>query len=688
MKNIKSLLFVLIIIFASIEQNFSQQNIKIKKSEFKIKETGFKEAWKSVKKGNNFYELKGVYYLNACDEYKKAYQYNNNNPALKYKLGICLLMTGKYEEAEKLLTSVTSIKPFIAKDVLFYAARACHMNYNFEKAIELYMAYKNTFTNKELKKQSVKIDKFIVECNNGIELLKNPAEVYIENISSINTEYPEYYPVLTRNEKNLYFSSRRPKSKKDKVNIYDRKYYEDVFVADFDGKEIKNPKILDQSINTQSNEVAVATSFDDNILYIYKGNKNNGDILQSVKKKNQWQKVKSIDMPVNTKKFQETSLTFSSDDKMAFFVSDNDDDNVGGKDIYMTVKSGKKWSNPQNIVSLNSTGDEEGVFFYYDNKTLYFSSKGHNSMGGYDIFKAEMNEKGEWSKPVNLGYPINTPGDDIFFTYSKDKRTAFYSSNGQKDGKGDFDIYKILFLGPEKPMNTENIIDSIAYYKNKIKISFIETTELSTKNVTILKGIIKDQSTKQPVKANIEIIDNEKNELISELTSDSISGQYFITLSAGKKYGISVNSKGYLFYSEYIDIPITAKYEEIEKDIEIIPISLGVKLVLKNIFFATNKSELQPQSYVELGFVVKLLKENPTIKIEISGHTDNVGRIDKNMKLSQERAKSVVNYLIGNGIEPSRLTAKGYGPNQPVAPNNTDEGRQLNRRVEFKVIGE
>ncbi|MBN2521177.1 MAG: OmpA family protein, partial [Bacteroidales bacterium] len=208
------------------------------------------------------------------------------------------------------------------------------------------------------------------------------------------------------------------------------------------------------------------------------------------------------------------------------------------------------------------------------------------------------------------------------------------------------------------------------------------------KSITILKGVVRDQDSLNPILAHIELVDNETNTLIYETYSDSITGDYFVTLLAGKSYGISVSAEGYLFYSEYFDIPDTAKFEEIEKEILLSPIKEGGKLVLKNIFFEFGKSTLREESFVELGFAVKVFKENPNMRVEISGHTDNVGGYQENINLSTDRAKSVLKYLVDNGIDPARLEYKGYGYDEPIASNDTEEGRQQNRRVEFKILSE
>jgi outer membrane protein OmpA-like peptidoglycan-associated protein len=683
--------FLLLIIIPVI---FCQEDIPITKKSFKIptKTTGFKEAWKSVKLAEEAYSAQGEAYKTALEEYIKAKNYNDKLPLLNYKLGVCYSYIQDYAKAYDCFKLAVDTNPKVTKDIFLQIGRSLHMQLKFNEAIDAYNKYKASLTPKELKAKTNDIDKFIEECKNGKDLVSKPVNVFVENLGSdINTEYADYYPVLSRDESKLYFTSRRMLNQKQKPNPLNNQYYEEIYVAKNVSKEWKNITLLGKPVNNPAtNQVAVGTSYNDQILYIYKGSEGGGGIYQCQNNKGTWKKPKKAIISLN-KKARETSMALSSDDKMLFIVSDDDEESIGGKDIYMMVKKKKdKWADPIHLgPTVNTKYDEEGIFLTRDGTTLYFSSKGHNSMGGYDIFKCTMNEKGEWGEPVNLGYPINTPGNDVFFSFSSDGRTGYFSSNNQAGGKGSYDIYKVTFLGPEKQMITDNEVNPIAFNINPLKSTFIKgSEEITTQNVMILKGTVKDAGTSNPIMANIEIVESDKNEIMSTSNSDSISGQYLVTLPAGKKYGISVSAKGYLFYSEYFDIPETAKYEEVEKDVTLTAIAVGVKLILKNIYFETGKSALKSESYTELGFAIKVFKDNPTIKIEVSGHTDNKGSASKNQKLSEERAKSVVDYLVSQGIERSRLTFKGYGYTQPVASNDTDEGRQQNRRVEFKITSE
>jgi outer membrane protein OmpA-like peptidoglycan-associated protein len=301
-------------------------------------------------------------------------------------------------------------------------------------------------------------------------------------------------------------------------------------------------------------------------------------------------------------------------------------------------------------------------------------------MGGFDIFKTEWVD-GKWSNPQNLGYPINTPDDDVFFTMAASEQRGYYSSK-KKDGYGGHDLYIITFLGAAKPMLLSASDIRLAY----LDVSSAPKPEPEIEQNTTLSGMILDAATQMPLQATIEIVDNSKNELIASFESNSSTGAYLISLQPGKNYGISVNKKDYLFHSENFDIPEDAVAKKIKKDILLKKVEIGTRIVLNNIFYDFNKATLRPESKAELDRLYKLLNENPTLKIEISGHTDNVGSSSYNQKLSESRAKSVVNYLFDKGVDKSRLTFKGYGFNRPVAKNDTEEGRQQNRRTEFEIL--
>jgi outer membrane protein OmpA-like peptidoglycan-associated protein len=275
-------------------------------------------------------------------------------------------------------------------------------------------------------------------------------------------------------------------------------------------------------------------------------------------------------------------------------------------------------------------------------------------------------------------------------------RYGYYSSY-KPDGFGEKDIYLITFLGPEKlPLisNEDNLIASIA---EPIKEKFVEPEIISEgSNMAILTGIIRDEKTQKPLKGQVVLIDNEENKIIAEFNSDGITGKYLVSLPAGKNYGIAVKKDGYLFHSENFVIPNESGFRQYEKDVDLKKVEIGQKIVLRNVFFDLSKYSLRAESVNELDRLVKLMNENPTMKIELSGHTDTRGAAEKNRILSDNRAKAVVEYLVDHGISKDRLKSAGYGETQPINSDSAvaaeksktkkEELHQENRRTEFKIL--
>jgi outer membrane protein OmpA-like peptidoglycan-associated protein len=351
-------------------------------------------------------------------------------------------------------------------------------------------------------------------------------------------------------------------------------------------------------------------------------------------------------------------------------------------------RKNREYGLPNREMSVSTRFNDGPVYLHPDGKTMYFASEGHNSMGGYDIFMAKKEKSGYWGKPVNLGYPINTPYDDFFFAATANGKYAYIASN-REGGKGGYDIYKVTFWGPEKSpalATQDYLLASIAKPIQDPELAG-QVKVTTSAELTVFKGKTIDALTKKPVEATIEITDNKTGKVIEKFTSNSASGKFLLSLNSGANYGIAVKADGYLFHSENFDIPAGSAYNMVNKTIELKNIKIGSKIALRNVFFDTGKSTLRSESNAELDRLVKLLKDVPGLKIELSGHTDNTGSAQGNIKLSQARAEAVMNYLVSKGISKSRLTAKGYGDAKPVATNDTSEGRQLNRRTEFEITG-
>lgn len=486
-------------------------------------------------------------------------------------------------------------------------------------------------------------------------------DIVIKNVGQqINTSYDEYAPVIIADGSMMIFTSRRPFSEKEIKKQKEGK--ENVYFSEFKKNKWQASQALPAIINEPERfNSAIAISNDGQHLLLYRDDINgNGDIWESFLKGTEWSEPSKMPEPVNSAK-HESSASISPDGNTIFFVSEREG-GIGGRDIWYATKDKKGvWAAAKNLSpDVNSKDNEEGVFIHPDGKTLFFSSNGQGGMGQYDIFKSVL-ENGKWSKAINLGAPINTTENDLFFVMAANGKTAYYSSTAQKENFGKQDVYEITF-SPKK------------------------ITKQKGPSLTLLKGVVSDSMSGKPIEAQIAISDNTKNERVSEIASNAASGNYLVSLPAGKNYNITVNAKGYLFYSTNVSIPDTAAFQEIIRNIKLNKIEVGNRVVLNNIFFDYDKTSLRTESYVELTNLLNLLQNNPKLKIEISGHTDNKGSASYNKNLSEGRAQAVVSYLISKEIEVDRLRFAGFGFQYPIASNDTDEGRQLNRRVEFKVI--
>jgi outer membrane protein OmpA-like peptidoglycan-associated protein len=682
-------LFMSILILSSFSIN-AQENPKIKKSEFKIITTGFKDAWKAVRQGNKYFEEGLGTYREARKHYLKAYRYNPNNAELNYMIGVCFLFSDNKFESIKYLKKAFKIKPNVTSDIRFMLGRAYHLVLDFDNAILEYTEYKNNLPPKILITKNALINKLMAQCRNGKDLKNNPVRVVISNPGkNINSEYDDYNSVISRDESLMYFTSRRMQDEKSKRNPMDNKFYEDIYYSQQKINEWSIAKRFDKKINkskNKANNAAVGLSADNKELYSYIGKSNSGDIFKSIYKKDKWTKPHRLPGKINTKS-RETSLCFSSDEKTMYFVSSNKKTTLGGSDIFVCKKDySGKWGDPTNIGSMiNTAFDEDAVSLSANDSTLFFSSNGHNTMGGYDIFRTELSETGLWSKPENIGYPINTPDDDVFFVLAPDGKTAYYSTI-RESGIGGKDIYKIIYLGAEKEMILSDEGELVAgLQKPPDNIFFQGPQKLQVDTSLRMQGMITDSENQKPVIAKLELIDVDVNMVVATAISDA-SGNYKIKVPAAKSYGVEIIAKEYLLYLDAIDLSKEPSDEIIIRNFKLDRVEVGVKVILKNIFFEFGKSTLKPESYGELNHVVKFLQNNETLRLELSGHTDNIGTYKYNKKLSEDRAKAVVDYLVKKGISQNRLTYKGYAYDQPIAPNTTEKGRAQNRRVEFKVL--
>ncbi len=479
----------------------------------------------------------------------------------------------------------------------------------------------------------------------------NPYKNYVfapQNLGdAINSPESEYFPSMPVDGSTLIFTRR--------LNNFN----EDFFASRKNGNGWDKAFRLTGSINTPQNEGAQNISQDGNWLVFTGCNRPDGfgscDIYISYLTNDGWSEALNLGSKINSDLWD--SQPCLSPDKRDLYFASRRFGGYGGSDLYVShLQANGKWSEPENLgPEINTAGDESAPFIHADNQTLYFTSTGLPGYGEEDLFVVRKGEDGKWGKPLNLGYPINTISHEGTLFVAADGKTAYYASD-RSDSKGGLDIYSFELREDVRPAKT-----------------------------LWVKGKVFDQKTSAGLPSTVELIDLASKQIISRVQTDE-TGNYLITLPVGKDYAFNVNRRGYLFYSDNYSLKEKSPDSTYQKDIPLQPIEVNAAIVLRNIFFDFNKYDLKAESQVELDKIVQLLQDNPSVKIQIEGHTDNVGTAADNQKLSENRAKAVVNYLNSKGIALARLIAKGFGATKPIADNATEEGRAQNRRTELKIV--
>lgn len=565
------------------------------------------------------------------------------------------------EDAKRIQTLQNIAKPKIDRywNTVMRLGAAYHETCNYQEAINTYKLIPTTEGGYYKMAQPK-----IAACELALKLMEKPVPFMATNMGpNINTEFDDYWPSITADES--LFSITVKLNKREGESSWGKAVQEDIYVdkKSPDGTWPKTQK-AGNCINTIHNEGAQSFSLDGRYMFFVacdrQGAYGSCDIYYAVREGNGWSRAYIPGSPLNTKFWESNPCLSPTGDKL-YFVSTRPG-GVGKSDIWtVDVAIGNdgllSFSNPKNLgPKVNTAEDEMSPFIHADNQTLFFSSKGRPGLGNHDIYVTYKDEKGGWTEPQNIGYPLNTCKDEIGFVVNAYGDKAYFSSNGQeKNGRGR-DIYEIkLQDGNLRPR----------------------------KRMKFATGKIVDADTKQPVMAQIDVYSTKTNQKVFKSVSDSRTGEFISCVPEGEESGVNVDRKGYLFYSEHFDENQKVKFPE--KGVSMEKIAVGKKITLKNIFFDFDKYTLRPVSHHELDRLVKFLKDNPQVHIRLEGHTDAKGNHDYNVTLSENRAKVAYDYLVANRIAKERLEYKGFGPDKPVASNNTAEGRALNRRTEVII---
>lgn len=561
----------------------------------------------------------------------------NYNPRVIYILGALEVRLGKYEEA------IVHLKQFLK-----------------------YPSQSETLQNK--------VQGLLENSEFAANAVKNPVPFNPKNLGAINTQHAEYLPSLTADGETMIYTKR----------IFGQ---EDFYTSTKVNGEWQAGVDLGEPINTQDNEGAQSISADGRILVYTVCNRQSDlgscDLYISELKKGKWTTPKNMGYPINTRAW-ESQPSLSADGRTLYFTSSRGG-GIGSRDIWVTYrKKNGQWLKPINLgETINTKKGDESPFIHADGQTLYFRSKGRIGMGGADLYFSKRQTDGTWGTPENLGYPINTSANEGSLIVSLDGATGYFASD-KSDSKGATDLY-----------------------------SFEMPPSIRPKSVTYVKANVFDGISKDPLRAKIQVIQLSTGYVYTESFTNE-KGGFLVCLPSGDDYALHVSKKGYIFYSEnfalteahsvndpiLMEVPLQKLPPEtiaatttdplVDKPISI---AIGTKptpnlkpVILKNIFFETGVADLKPSSKAELNYLKTLLTDNPTMKIQINGHTDNVGTESNNQNLSFKRAVAVVDYLIKQGIQNERLVAKGFGESQPISENETEAGRKANRRTEFLIL--
>ncbi len=567
--------------------------------------------------------------------YKKLLKRNKNSANLHFKLGYIYLK--QKQKNKKCIPYLKYASKNISKkyknslnnnsapiEALYFLAKAYHLDYEFDRAIKAYSDFKKYLSKSE---DLIKIDKLIEECKTGKKLLLNPLNISIVEIGgNVNSDYPDHSPVLSADFRTLIFTSKR-KSFGAKKDMYGN-YNEDIYVSYFENDKWTDPKKISKKINTDKHEASVALSADAKMLIIYKAI-NGGDLFYSKFVDNEWTKPKPLSKNINSR-FRETHASLSFDKKTMYFSS-NRKGGFGGMDIYKTeLQKDDTWGKAVNLgASINTKYNEDGPYINLDDSTLIFSSDGKGSMGGFDLFITKIDKNNNWSKPKNIGYPINSTDDDVFYMTSPGGNFAFYASN-QFGNNGVTNIYAILL--PEelkKPMTL-------------LKGTIITGDKKINKELVTLDDI------------EIFVIDSETGDTIKTCTPNRKNGEYLIALPAGKKYKIVYIAKGESFNVENIEIVDYATANNIKKIIPLEPKIVGKSQDNYTIYFDEKTNKLSYSSKIKLKKTFNTLKKYGNLAVQIMIP-------DSNNSNNLVYTKTIMSYLKNHHIDTSRVNFVNTG---------------------------
>ena len=617
---------------------------------------------KDLKTGNKFFEQEN--YRASLPYYERVLAKDPNNAKALFNAGIAYMSFDK-EKASDYIYKAQKLKPKVSKDVEYWLGRVDHLNYNFDEAVAHFQAYNATLKKKDTRKEE--LAQLIQHSKNAKVQFNSPKDIFVKNLGpTINTQYSEHSPVISSDDKLLIFTSRGESvtgatgkftDSKNKSIAADGEYYEDIFEATrIDDENWQKPRSLSGVLNGKGHDASTQLFDNDTKLLMYR-DENNGDILVSEKSGGDWTAAKELSSNINSKGFKEADAYITPDGLTIFFATGKYSED-GTLDLYTSTRpAGGDFGPAKSLgANVNTKYDDDSPYLSKDGKTLYFSSRGHNTMGGYDIFKSEYDEAGrKWGPAQNMGYPVNTPDDDSYYRLSPDGSYAYLSSY-RIGGYGEKDLY------------------TINYIKNTTIMGKVFSSRDST---TVIPGVELVFSGAQADKTALSFRDISKPD-----------GAYQVAVLSGRTYQVAVSKDGKNIETQEFPVPVsTNDSTTLTKNFYVNYIdTTSTGMAFKNIYFDTDKYKLRPESITELNNISQVLMANPGINMSIEGHCDSRNTDEYNMVLGQNRAEAAYNYLKKQGVAETRMTTVSYGERRPAAPNDSPENMQLNRRDEFKVV--
>ncbi|MEJ8804208.1 OmpA family protein [Pontibacter sp. H249] len=612
---------------------------------------------KQLRTANKFFNKEN--YREAIPYYEQVLANDPDNAKALYRAGISYMTFDKEKSADYLYRA-QKLKPNVDKELEYWLGRTDHINYRFDSAVDHFKNYQKNIKKRNYERQE-EVAQLIKYAQNAKKEVANPKDVFVKNLGgTINTAYSEHSPVISSDFNYLLFTSRGEQATGGKA-ARDGEFYEDIFETRRIGDDEWEPtRRVPGALNSPGHDASIQLFDNDTKMLLY-SSVNGGDILVSERQADgSWGAPVSISDKVNTRNFE--SDAYITPDGNTLYYSTNNYSENGDLDIYVVQRNKNgSWGTPRNLGrTINTSFDDDSPYLASDG-TLFFASRGHNSMGGYDIFSAKFDSVARrWARPVNLGSPINTPDDDTYYRLAPDGSYAYLSSY-RIGGYGEKDIYTINYL-----RNAE-----------------VKGQVFSNVDSTLISGVELVFNSTQADKRPISYRDVTKPD----------SATYAVNILSGRKYQVQISRDGNLITTEEVDVPvslndttsITQNFYIAFVDTTATPATTG-KFAMQNIYYDTDKFNLRPESIRELDNIVRIMKQNPGINVSIEGHTDSRASESYNMTLGENRAGAAYDYLVKQGISPRRLVTVSYGERRPAVANDSAENMQLNRRTEFRVI--